>query len=234
MAAGEGTRRPLAFVEDTAVDPVHLAEYTRRFREILDRHELTAGFYGHCSVGCLHIRPFVDAADPRQVATMRSRRRGDQGPRAASTAASTPASTATVWPAASSTARSSATTCTRRCARSSGLFDPDNLLNPGKIVDAPSMTDNLRDPALPPAGPLRTRLEFEVVGGMRGAADRCMNIGLCRKSDERHHVPLVHGDPQGGALDPRPRQRPGQGALRARSAQRRWATSACTRSSTCA
>jgi Fe-S oxidoreductase len=62
------------------------------------------------------------------------------------------------------------------------VFDPDDRMNPGKIVDAPSMTDNLRDAALPPAPPIRTRLSFEVVGGMRGAADRCMNIGLCRKS----------------------------------------------------
>lgn len=50
------------------------------------------------------------------------------------------------------------------------LFDPDNTMN-----------DNLRDPALPAPPPLSTRLSFEVVGGMRGAADRCMNIGLCRK-----------------------------------------------------
>jgi Fe-S oxidoreductase len=63
------------------------------------------------------------------------------------------------------------------------VFDPSGTLNPGKIVDSPAMTDHLRDPALPPAVPLRTRLSFEVSGGMRGAADRCMNIGLCRKSD---------------------------------------------------
>jgi hypothetical protein len=31
---------------------------------VLERHGLSAGFYGHCSVGCLHIRPFVDVADP--------------------------------------------------------------------------------------------------------------------------------------------------------------------------
>jgi Fe-S oxidoreductase len=62
------------------------------------------------------------------------------------------------------------------------LFDPGNRLNPGKIVDAPAMTEHLRDPALPPAPDFRTRLSFSVVGGMRGAADRCMNIGLCRKS----------------------------------------------------
>ena len=52
MAASTGARRPLAFVEDTAVDPAVLGAYTRRFREILRAHGLSAGFYGHCSVGC--------------------------------------------------------------------------------------------------------------------------------------------------------------------------------------
>ncbi|MER8232963.1 FAD-linked oxidase C-terminal domain-containing protein [Streptomyces sp. NPDC094049] len=182
MAAGEGTRRPLAFVEDTAVDPVHLAEYTRRFKTILDEHGLSAGFYGHCSVGCLHIRPFVDLTDPQQVATMRK-------------VAERVKDLVTEYGGVNSSEHGDG------LARSEfnreifgedlyeamravkGLFDPDDRLNPGKIVDAPAMTENLRDPALPPAAELRTRLTFDVVGGMRGAADRCMNIGLCRKSD---------------------------------------------------
>ncbi|MGH3311759.1 MAG: FAD-binding and (Fe-S)-binding domain-containing protein [Streptomyces sp.] len=182
MAAGEGTRRPLAFIEDTAVDPVHLAEYTGRFKEVLDRHGLSAGFYGHCSVGCLHIRPFVDTADPAQIATMRA-------------VAEEIKDLVKEYGGVNSSehgdglARSEfnreifGDDLYEAMRRVKGLFDPHSRLNPGKIVDAPAMTDNLRDPALPPAGPLRTRLDFEVVGGMRGAADRCMNIGLCRKSD---------------------------------------------------
>src|SRR5260370_13452224 len=43
------------------------------------------------------------------------------------------------------------------------------------------MTDSLRDVALAAAPPYASRLHFDVAGGMRGAADRCMNIGLCRK-----------------------------------------------------
>ena len=180
MSASVGARRPLAFVEDTAVPPEHLAEYTTRFREILDRHGLTAGFYGHCSVGCLHIRPFVDLTDPAQVRTMRD------------VAEQVRALVAEYGGANSSEhgdglARSEFNRkifgdglyeAMRRVKR---VFDPDNRLNPGKIVDSPAMTDNLRDPALPAPGPLRTRLDFDVVGGMRGAADRCMNIGQCRK-----------------------------------------------------
>jgi Fe-S oxidoreductase len=62
------------------------------------------------------------------------------------------------------------------------LFDPRGLLNPGKVVDAGPMTEHLRDPAVAPAPPLRTTLHFDGAEGMRAAADRCMNIGLCRKT----------------------------------------------------
>ncbi|WP_329060238.1 FAD-binding and (Fe-S)-binding domain-containing protein [Amycolatopsis sp. NBC_01480] len=181
MAASEGTRRPLAFVEDTAVDPVHLPEYTRRFGEVLERHELTAGFYGHCSVGCLHIRPFVDLADPAQVTTMRA-------------VAEEIKDLVREYGGVNSSEHGDGLARSEFNRELFGdglyeamrqvkhLFDPGNRLNPGKIVDAQPMTDNLRDATLPPAPPLRTRLDFEVVGGMRGAADRCMNIGVCRKT----------------------------------------------------
>src|SRR5207253_4866547 len=49
-------RKPVAFVEDTAVDPARVAEYVRRFREIVERHGTRASFYGHASVGLLHTR----------------------------------------------------------------------------------------------------------------------------------------------------------------------------------
>src|SRR4051812_28197697 len=72
MAASEGRTRPAAFVEDTAVAPEHLGEYVARFKQIFDARGLEAGFYGHCSVGCLHIRPFLDLSRPDQVETMRA------------------------------------------------------------------------------------------------------------------------------------------------------------------
>jgi FAD/FMN-containing dehydrogenase/Fe-S oxidoreductase len=181
MANSEGARRPLAFVEDTAVDPKHLAEYTARFRDVLDRHGLEAGFYGHCSVGCLHIRPFVDLSKPGQVEVMRSvaveikdlvREYGgvnssEHGDGLARSEFNRELFGDDLYEA---------------MRQVKAVFDPQGTLNPGKIVDSPSMTDHLRDANPPQPGPLRTRLQFDVVGGMFGAADRCMNIGLCRKS----------------------------------------------------
>jgi Fe-S oxidoreductase len=156
-----------------------LSGYARRFREVLSAHGLSAGFYGHASVGCLHIRPFVDLTEPGQVQTMRavaeeirdlvlefggvnSSEHGDGLVRSEFNRAvfGDP-----LYEAMCEVKR---------------LFDPDNRMNPGKITDAPPMTSNLRE-AASPAGPAYiSKIGF--ADGMRGAADRCMNIGLCRKS----------------------------------------------------
>lgn len=60
-AAGE--RRPVPFVEDTAVPPEHLADYIREFRALLDARGLRYGMFGHVDVGCLHVRPALDMKD---------------------------------------------------------------------------------------------------------------------------------------------------------------------------
>ncbi|MDG4669377.1 FAD-binding and (Fe-S)-binding domain-containing protein [Mycobacterium sp. 236(2023)] len=181
MAASEGANRPLAFVEDTAVPPEVLAEYTARFAEILDEYDMNAGFYGHCSVGCLHIRPFVDLTKPDEIVRMRA-------------VAERIKDLVTEFGGVNSSEHGDGLARSEFNREIFGdelyeamrdvkqLFDPQQRMNPGKIVDAPPMTENLRDANLPPAGLLNTRLDFTVLGGMRGAADRCMNIGLCRKS----------------------------------------------------
>ena len=180
MAAGSGTRRPVAFIEDTAVDPARLPAYVERFTQVLERHGLTAGFYGHCSVGCLHIRPFMDLTKPAEVATMRA-------------VAEEIRDLVIEFGGANSSEHGDGLARSEFNRRVFGdelyeamrevkrLFDPDSLMNPGKIVEASPMTENIRDGALPAARPLPTRLSFADTGGMRGAADRCMNIGVCRK-----------------------------------------------------
>ncbi len=180
MAASEGTRRPVAFIEDTAVDPARLPEYVQRFSAVLERHGLVAGFYGHCSVGCLHIRPFMDLTQPNQVATM-------------STVAAEIRDLVGEFGGANSSEHGDGLARSEFNRNIFGdelyeamcevkrLFDPHALMNPGKIVNAPPMIQNIRDAALPRAFELSTRLSFAATGGMRGAADRCMNIGVCRK-----------------------------------------------------
>lgn len=67
-----GNRRPLAFVEDTAVPPENLADYIKEFRELLEKHGLDYGMFGHVDVGCLHVRPALDMKEPEDEKLIRT------------------------------------------------------------------------------------------------------------------------------------------------------------------
>ena len=188
MASATGPRRPLAFVEDTAVDPAHLSAYAERFAALLDRHDIKAGFYGHCSVGCLHVRPFIDLTSPGDIEKMH-------------TIAEEVLALASEYGGSNSSEHGDGLARTEFNRRIygdelygamqelKGLFDPDNRMNPGKIVDGQKMTENLRDPATAPRrSRCRAGSSFPE-GSMFQAADRCMRIGACRKSGEATMCP---------------------------------------------
>lgn len=71
LGALAGDRRPVAFVEDTAVPPHKLSAYVRDFRKILDEAGLTYGMFGHVDVGCLHVRPALNLRDPADEVRLR-------------------------------------------------------------------------------------------------------------------------------------------------------------------
>ena len=60
LGNGVGERRPIPFVEDTAVPPENLAAYIKEFRALLDSHNLAYGMFGHVDAGVLHVRPAID------------------------------------------------------------------------------------------------------------------------------------------------------------------------------
>ncbi len=179
LSAGEGGEEPLAFIEDAAVAPEDLAEYGTRLRELLVGHGLRAGFYGHASGGCIHVRPCMDltrAGEParmREVAQevmelvrsfggMNSSEHGDGLVRSEFN----PTFFGQDY--------------YRLMRRTKEIFDPEGLLNPGKKVEAPLMTEHLRTLSLPDPEPVETHFAFPE--GMRSAANRCGRIGACRKS----------------------------------------------------
>ena len=67
----EGSQKPLAFAEDTAVPPENLADYIAEFRALLDGHKLNYGMFGHVDAGVLHVRPALDMCDPEQEKLLR-------------------------------------------------------------------------------------------------------------------------------------------------------------------
>ncbi len=175
-----GDAKPLAFVEDTAVAPEALPEYVRRFDEIVRDHDTEAGYYGHASVGCLHIRPLVDLKLQEGVDRMVS-------------IASAVSDLVLEFGGAMSAEHGDGLVRSVWNEKMFGpqlydafrevkrIFDPHGMMNPGKIVDPPPMTENLRiSPAYTPLQ-VRTGLDFGPENGFAGAIERCNGQGACRK-----------------------------------------------------
>ncbi len=136
-----GDRKPVTFIEDAAVAPRHLPEFAARFRALLQSHGTDGAFYGHASVGCLHIRPLLNLKDPLDVARMRriteevtdlvleygGSLSGEHGDGLARSEWNEKMFGPAVY---------------RAFCRVKQAFDPKSLLNPGRVVHAPPMTDN--------------------------------------------------------------------------------------------
>jgi len=71
LGNARGEKRPIPFVEDTAVPPECLAEYIAEFRQLLDARGLDYGMFGHVDAGVLHVRPAIDMKDPAQARLIR-------------------------------------------------------------------------------------------------------------------------------------------------------------------
>ncbi|MBM3999340.1 MAG: FAD-binding protein [Planctomycetes bacterium] len=66
----KGNTRPLPFIEDLAVPPAALPDFLATLQNVLKAHEVIASLFAHAAHGQLHVRPFLDLADPADVRKM--------------------------------------------------------------------------------------------------------------------------------------------------------------------
>lgn len=179
----KGERKPIAFVEDCAVDPAKLPEFFLRFREVIHKYDTSAGYYGHASVGCLHIRPLINTKDRREIQVMKDMAdeiadlviefgggmSGEHGDGLARSHLNKKLFGPRIYKAF----------CDVKEA-----FDPENRMNPGKIVNGPPMTENLRYGIEYRTVPVNTHYDFSREGGFATAVELCNGAGVCRKKNE--------------------------------------------------
>ena len=176
----KSARKPVAFVEDTAVPPGRVAEYVRRFREIVGRHGTRASFYGHASVGLLHTRPILDLHEAKDIDTMRQ-------------IAEEISDLVQEFGGAMSGEHGDGLSRSHFNEKLFGpqlyqafreiktAFDPGWRMNPGKVVDAPPMTESLRYGPGHRAISIPTIQDFSRDGGFTNAVELCSGVGACRK-----------------------------------------------------
>jgi FAD/FMN-containing dehydrogenase/Fe-S oxidoreductase len=179
----KGDVKPVGFVEDTAVVPEHLADYIRRFRALLQEHGCEASYYAHASVGCLHVRPLLNLKLAEDVRRMRS-------------IAEEVSSLVLEYGGAMSAEHGDGLVRSEFQEKMFGqrlyaafqevkaAFDPQWLMNPGKIVRAPRMDEQLRHGPQYQTIQLETHFDFSRDGGFARAVELCSGVGACRKKLE--------------------------------------------------
>jgi Fe-S oxidoreductase/FAD/FMN-containing dehydrogenase len=177
-----GDAKPIPFVEDPAVDPSVMGDFVRRFDQIVTDHGTTAGYYGHAAVGCLHIRPMISLKGQEGIDKMvsigdavsdlikefggsMSGEHGDGIVRG-------------VW-----TRKMFGDQIYNAFRELKHTWDPGDIMNPGKIIDTPPMTENLRYGTAYQPIQLDTALDFSSDFGYSGAVEMCNGMGACRKLD---------------------------------------------------
>jgi FAD/FMN-containing dehydrogenase/Fe-S oxidoreductase len=186
-----GDKKPIAFVEDPAVPIDKMPSFLRGFQEILETHDAHGGYYGHASVGCLHVRPMINLKKASEVAKMGQildevsalvseyggSMSGEHGDGIARGKYNKHLFGPEIYGA---------------FKKVKALFDPDNIMNPGKVVDAPEPTESLRWGADYETIQIDTKLSFEREGGFARLIENCNGMGVCRKRDVGTMCPSYH------------------------------------------
>lgn len=180
MMSIRGDHKPIPFIEDAAVPTAHLAEYVTKLEEFCNNLGTDVAYYAHASAGCVHIRPLVNTKQAREVAKLPqimefsvellhgyggalSSEHGDGRARS--------------W----MNERFFGPELYRLYQQVKRSFDPDNILNPGNIVDAPPMSESLRYGEAYEVIPLQPALDFSEEQGFHRAVEMCNGAGVCRK-----------------------------------------------------
>lgn len=180
----KGKYKPTAFIEDSAIPPENLPKYIPEVLEACKKQGVEAVVYGHASVGVIHIRPLINLKSQEGVElyqkisqeTFELVRKyggswsGEHGDGLIRSYQNKNLFGEKLYKAF----------CEVKAA-----FDPDNIINPGKVVNAPAMTENLRygaDYAVLNE-PKQTYFDFSKDDGLLGAVEMCTGVGACRKVD---------------------------------------------------
>jgi FAD/FMN-containing dehydrogenase/Fe-S oxidoreductase len=170
--------------DDAAVAPEKLGDYLRNIRKLLNEYDYKASFYGHFGHGCIHMRVSFDLLSEPGI-----RNYGEFVERAADLVVSYGGSLSGEHGDGQSRAallpKMFGPELVEAFREFKRIWDPDNKMNPGKVVDPYLPTENLRLGAdYKPVQP-ETYFKYPDDSGSftRALTVRCVGIGACRKKD---------------------------------------------------
>ncbi|MCJ7465530.1 MAG: FAD-binding protein [Maribacter sp.] len=180
MLGLKGNKKPLAFIEDAGIPSEYLPEYIDQVLKICEKHQTKAAMYAHASVGVIHVRPILDlrlaedierlkliAEDTfKLVVKYKGSWSGEHGDGLVRSAFNKRFFGETLYGAFLEVKK---------------LFDPKNLMNPGKIVEAQTIEHNLRYGIDYKDDEVATEYNYIEEEGFTASVHMCTGVGECRK-----------------------------------------------------
>ena len=180
MLGIKGNKKPLAFIEDAGIPAEHLPQYIDEVLKVCRKHGTEAAMYAHASVGVIHVRPILDLRLAEDIERLKritedtfelvvkykgswSGEHGDGLVRSAYNRRFFGDKLYNVFLEI------------KKC------FDPENLMNPGKIVEAQTIEQNLRYGVDYLDEEIKTEYNYEVEEGFAASVHMCTGVGECRK-----------------------------------------------------
>ncbi|MFO8087609.1 MAG: FAD-linked oxidase C-terminal domain-containing protein [Bacteroidales bacterium] len=176
-----GDAKPVAVIEDTSVHPELLPQYMEEFRLMLEEMKLSCVYYAHIATGELHLRPVLNLKDEQHVKLFY-----EVGKRTAELVKKYKGSLS----GEHGDGRLRGEFIPKMLGEKNYAllkklkytWDPENIFNPGKIVDTPSMATHLRYQPGQKTPEIATIFDFSSTQGILRAAEQCNGSGDCRKS----------------------------------------------------
>ncbi|MCX6234144.1 MAG: FAD-binding protein [Bacteroidetes bacterium] len=176
-----GDAKPVAVIEDTAVNPKVLPDYIEELQKLLNKYKLSCTYHAHIATGELHVRPVLNMKDEKQIRLFHDialetaklvkkykgsfsgehgdgRLRGEFIPLMIGEKNY------------------------HLLKRIKAAWDPDNIFNPGKITDTPPITTNLRYKPGQFTRDIPVFFDYTTTMGFQRAVEQCNGSGDCRKS----------------------------------------------------
>lgn len=178
-----GDKKAVACIEDTAVVLEDLADYISEFTALMKGYNQNAVYYAHAGAGEIHLRPILDLKNGNDVALFRKittdvaylvkKYKGSMSGEHGDGIVRSEFISLMIGDANYNILK-----------RLKTAFDPNNIFNPGKIVDALPMDKSLRYQVDRIEPEINTILDFSASQGILREAEKCNGSGDCRKLPE--------------------------------------------------
>lgn len=176
-----GDRKGVPGIEDTAVLPEYLPDYVADLKKVLEKLGLESVYYAHIATGEIHFRPLINFKDPKDVALF-------------NTLMNEVAKLVKKYKGSMSGEHGDGRVRGKLIPFMLGgknykfiksvkqAWDPNNIFNPGKIVDSPPITEYLRVIPGKETPKIETLFDFSKTNGFFRGIEKCNGSGDCRKS----------------------------------------------------